>query len=167
MHQWVLSQLFCIFLISYLNTGHITKLTLHAALLMKHCSEKGWDDILDPTSCFSLSLFLRLHSWEIQLLTQSIAFRQQSFLLSLGMKLVFVTQVFQILVIKGKMSELMMDLVGISTGLRWASLALVSWFTGGAQRFQVCHLVPCRMCPLQSCRFYSFDTWTTLKLMPL
>lgn len=148
MHQWVLSQLFCIFLISYLNRwGILPNSTLLAALIKKHCSEKAEMIYLIQQAVF-LSLFLRLHSWEIQLLTQSIAFRQQSFLLGLWMKLVFVTQVFsRILVIKGKMlganDGLGGNLPAFAGPLSSVSLDSLEEPTD----FGCATWYPCRMCP--------------------
>ena len=55
---------------------------LRAALIKKHYS-KETEMIYMVQQAVFLSLFLSLHSWEIQLLTQSIAFQQQSFLLGL------------------------------------------------------------------------------------
>ena len=168
MYQWVLSPLFCIFLISYLNrSGILPNSTLHAALIKKHCSKETEMRYMIQQAVF-LSLFLCLHSREIPLLTQSIAFRQQSFLLGLWMKLVFVTQVFsRILVIKDKILRANDGFEWGLTSLGWASLLCQFGFTGGAHRFQAHCLGPLQNVALQSCRFCSFDTWTSQFSLPL
>ena len=160
MHQWVLAQLFYIFFTYCLNRLCLPDSRMQTAFVLQHRSKQivlkrsrwyVWSNRrFFSFSVVSLPVLLGI------VITQTIAFQQQSFLLDLQMKLFFITRIFsRIVLIKDKVLWANDEFVWWVTCLCWMSLLPKLGFTAGPRDFNYV----CKVCPCSIRMFYSFYTW--------